>query len=284
MSWSNDYALVQAAVSGNRQALEEVVLRVQGDIYNLAIRFLGHPADAEDATQEILIKVITNLSRFAGQSALRTWVYRIATTTLLDTRERLAERRTFALMEAELRQPLDATPYDQPDRDVLAEEVKIGCTLGMLACLSREQRLAYILGEILGLDSVEASQITGVSGATFRKRLQLARQRLRAFMASYCGIADPANPCRCAGRINQGIAAGRLNPRQLTFADAATHLQAVEQLKSEADTAIDAAQIYRSHPTYRTPPALLEHISQLIDRSPLQRFLDAGGPAEPPTA
>lgn len=284
MSWSDDYALAQAAVGGDRDALEQVVLRVQGDVYNLAVRFLGHPADADAAAQEILIKVITNLSRFAGQSLLRTWVYRIATTTLLDTRERLAERRTFALMEAELRQPLDVTPYDQPDRAVLAEEVKLGCTLGMLACLPREQRLAYILGEILGLDSVEASQITEVSGATFRKRLQLARERLRGFMAAYCGIADPANPCRCTGRIGQGLAAGRLDPRQLAFADAATHLHAVEQLKAAAETALDAARIYRSHPTYSTPPLLLERIRALIDHPPLQRFLDADGSPEPPVA
>jgi hypothetical protein len=142
----------------------------------------------------------------------------------------------------------------------------------------------YALGKILGLDSGEASQITGVSGATFRKRLQLARQRLRGFMAAYCGIADPANPCRCAGRIGQGLAAGRLDPQRLAFADAATHLHAVEQLKAEADVALDAARIYRSHPTYRTPPVLLERIRALIDRAPLQRFLDADGAHEPPVA
>lgn len=71
------------AQAGNRQALETIVEGIQGKVYELALRMLGHPSDAEDAAQEILIKVITRMGSFRGESAFYTWVYRIA--TLFDT-------------------------------------------------------------------------------------------------------------------------------------------------------------------------------------------------------
>ena len=83
--------LVQQAKEGSREALESVVLGIQDRIYGLALRMLGYPADAEDAAQEILIKVVTRLDSFRQESAFSTWVYRIAANHLLTTRKRLAE-------------------------------------------------------------------------------------------------------------------------------------------------------------------------------------------------
>jgi len=64
-----------------------VIVAVQSDVYGLALRFLWHPQDAEDATQEILIRVITGLGNFRGDSVFRTWVYRIACIKLLTLRK-----------------------------------------------------------------------------------------------------------------------------------------------------------------------------------------------------
>ena len=63
-----EMALVKLAISGDRKALEELINSVKDRIYNLSIRYLWHPQNAEDATQEILIKIITNLSSFEGKS------------------------------------------------------------------------------------------------------------------------------------------------------------------------------------------------------------------------
>jgi RNA polymerase sigma factor (sigma-70 family) len=68
-----DQSLVLRARSGDRQALEDLVHRHQAWIYNIAVRMLHHPQDAEDATQEILIKVLTRLASFEGRSSFRTW-------------------------------------------------------------------------------------------------------------------------------------------------------------------------------------------------------------------
>ena len=76
-------ALAQRAAAGDRAAAEALVAAVSGDVYNLALRMLGHVADAEDAAQEILIIVITHLGSFEGRSSVRTWVWRIASRHLL---------------------------------------------------------------------------------------------------------------------------------------------------------------------------------------------------------
>ena len=74
--------LVEQACEGDEEALEAVVRGIQDRIYNLALRMLWHPSDAEDATQEILIKLITRLSQFRQESAFTTWVYQIALKSL----------------------------------------------------------------------------------------------------------------------------------------------------------------------------------------------------------
>src|SRR5438132_2174995 len=153
---TSDVALVDQAQTGDRAALEKLVLRHQAWIYNIAIRMVFHPQDAEEVTQEVLVKVITKLSTFKGESTFRTWLYRIAANHVLNMKRRSAETKvtTFADYGA----AIDRTPdLDLPDPDsvpvdlpVLVEEAKNGCTMGMLLCLDRKQRLTFTLGEILG--------------------------------------------------------------------------------------------------------------------------------------
>src|SRR5712691_386510 len=94
-----DRALVARARAGNREALEELVRRHQGWIYNIAVRMLYHPQDAEDATQEILLKAVTRLSSFEGRSSFRTWLYRIAVNHLLNTKRGRVERESLTFRE-----------------------------------------------------------------------------------------------------------------------------------------------------------------------------------------
>src|SRR5258705_8169041 len=88
---------IASAKAGDRDALERVIRAVQADVLRLAHRFLWHPEDAEDACQEILIRVVTGLGGFRGESRFRTWVYRIACNALLTTRRRRME--TFVSFE-----------------------------------------------------------------------------------------------------------------------------------------------------------------------------------------
>src|SRR3990167_5805668 len=103
-----DQELVRLAKEGRRDALEDLVLRHQAWIYNLALRMVHRPEDAEDATQEVLIKLFTRLSTFDGRSSLRTWLYRIVVNHLLNMKRSRAESREITF--AEYGQNLDDTP------------------------------------------------------------------------------------------------------------------------------------------------------------------------------
>jgi DNA-directed RNA polymerase specialized sigma24 family protein len=89
---SDDEGLVHSARNGSREALESLVRRHQAWIYNIALRMVWHPQDAEDVTQEILIKMITRLATFKGNSSFRTWLYRIVTNHVMNMKKARSER------------------------------------------------------------------------------------------------------------------------------------------------------------------------------------------------
>ncbi|MFQ5741889.1 MAG: RNA polymerase sigma factor [Acidobacteriota bacterium] len=265
-------SLVENARKGDRDALEAVVRRIQDSVYGLALRMLWHPADAEDASQEILIKVVTHLSTFRGESAFTTWVYRIASNFLLTTRRRRAEQEevTFEQFAAQLNKGLSDEPFrvsSDVDHKLLIEEVKIGCTHGMLLCLDREHRLAYILGEIFEVTSNEGAYILGVAPAAFRKRLSRARNRIRNFMQRNCGLVNSANPCRCTGRVKRAIELERVDPKKLLFAthpvNARREPNTLERVREMRELQ-GAAAVFRSHPDYAAPGAFVEAVRKLI--------------------
>jgi len=288
-SETDDRELVRLVQQGDQGALEALVERHRPWIYNIALRMVYLPQDAEDATQEILIKVITKLSTFEGRSRLRTWLYRIAVNHLLNMKRTRAEEAgyTFEVYGA----GLDSAPdLDLPDPatvpadvQLLVDEARIGCTTGMLLCLDREQRLVYVLGEIVGVSDVVGAELLEVSREAFRQRLSRARRDLHQFMDRKCGLVNNANPCRCARKTQAFINAGFVDPAKLIFASA--HLTRVRELAPALHddvNALDAAYaaIYRDHP-FQTPPALAGAIRALLRQPGFASILD--GPRDAAT-
>lgn len=267
MAESNE--LVRRAIDGDRQALEQLVTSIQDTVYNLALRMLWHPEDAQDATQEILVRIVTKLSTFRGDSAFETWAYRVATNHLLTTRKRRSERQeiTFEDFGDDLMTGLadiDRSSEPDPEEALLAREVKVGCSHAMLQCLDRDLRIAYILGEILELSSEEAAAVLDITRAAYRKRLSRARSKIEPFVRAYCGVVDETNPCSCRGRIDRAVDLGRIDTDRLLFVersdDADRNLERVESIH-------EAGTLFRSNPRYAAPADFTHAIRHLIESS-----------------
>jgi len=252
--------LIAAAIAGDQASLEAIVRAVQDRIYGIAIRMLWHPEDARDATQEILIRVVTQLGTFKGESAFSTWVYRIAVNHLLNIRKSRLESQnyTFARFGSELDAGLEesiAGDEMAPEERVLVEEIKVGCTLGMLTCLDREHRLAYILGEILEMPSPEAASILEISETAYRKRLSRARAEIIEFTRRKCGLVNESNHCHCRRRLKSALDTGRIVAGKPLFALPVTEGEKTETIRHvrQLEEMRRIAAIYRSHPRFQVP-------------------------------
>ena len=119
--------LARRAVDGDRDALDRLVRDLQGDVYGLALRMLWNREDAEDATQEILVRMVTRLAQFDFRSKLKTWVYRVAVNYILDVKKSPVERLhlTFDRFAEDLAEGLSADGPMDAERSLLVEEVKI---------------------------------------------------------------------------------------------------------------------------------------------------------------
>jgi RNA polymerase sigma factor (sigma-70 family) len=258
--------LVERSRRGDRLALEALVRAIADRVYNLAIRMLSDPADAADASQEILIRVVTNLGAFRGEAAFSTWVYRVAANHLLTMRQRRFEQMnvTFAMVDEHLDRCLtmfDRDPAGYETRDpVLIEEAKIQCTEAMLLALDREERITYVLGEILELPSEQGAAILDIRPQAFRKRLSRARSRVEGFMAAKCGLTNPGNPCRCHKQVAPAVELGVLDADRLRFA---THARRTARTIERLAT---AAEVFRSHPEYQAPDTFVDAMKRALDR------------------
>jgi RNA polymerase sigma factor (sigma-70 family) len=253
--------LAIAAMAGDASALEAVLAGVRDDVYGLALRMLWHPEDAADATQDVLIKVMTRLGDYRGEAALRTWMFRIAANHLRTVRRGRMERTAvpFDAFAADLRDGLaDPPERGDVDLDLLETEVKLGCTNAMLLCLDRDHRLAFVLGTVFGLSSVDAAAICEIDPATYRKRLSRARARIRRFLDNNCGLVNPSTACSCARRIRPAISRGRIDPRRLLFAS--TTKPAVTQMEHLHA----AAAVFRSHPRYAAPQRVVDAVRAVL--------------------
>ncbi|MDX2139102.1 MAG: RNA polymerase sigma factor [Chloroflexota bacterium] len=268
--------LAQAAKDGSKDALEEVVRQVQGTVYNLAIRMLKSPADAEDATQEILIRLVTHLGQFRGESQFMTWVYRVASNVLINIARGDGRRSEVSFDDLSLRleeslTAYEATPEEWHENAALTEEVKRSCTLGMLLCLDVEDRMALVLGEVYEVSSNEGAAIMGISSTAYRKRLSRARQQLVDFMSKQCGLINPDSVCRCHKHVGNKVRAGLLNPTQLTYVQPGLRSAANAPVRLDPDPLRRTIVVLRSHPEYaaRTDFAhLLRRMLEQPDTAP----------------
>jgi RNA polymerase sigma factor (sigma-70 family) len=274
-----DSELVPIAVAGNRDALQQLMLRHYTFVYNVACKMVFDRNDAADLTQEVFVKAITRLAQFEGRSAFRTWLYRIAVNHFLN-----AQKRPMELLFGSLHEYfhiLDDVPDHEPSEEEAVawgetfEDVKIGCTAGMLMCLDREQRITYILGEVFKINHRTGAEVLGISPDNFRQRLSRARADLHAWMHRKCGLVNPANPCRCPKKTKGFIAAGWVDPQNLQFnADYTRTIREVAEAETEAGfEMVDqlSRDVFGEHP-FHEPPGAGRIVAAVLDDAEVRRM------------
>ena len=265
----SDDELIDSAVNGSVAALEALIYRHQHFIYNIALKMMGNVQDAQDITQEILIKIITKLSQFKKESNFRTWLYRITFNHFLQMKKSMSELATesFEVVEKQL----DSIPSqalslleESEMRDEI-EDTKLACMNGMLLCLERDQRLVFILGELFNVNHDLGANLLNISKDNFRQKLSRARKDLYNFMNKKCGLIRKDNPCRCSSKTKGFILAGKVNPDNLQFNKdyLKTIQEVIGQKKDEYDDFVtdNYAEIYGKHPFQEK-----EHAQQIFDR------------------
>jgi RNA polymerase sigma factor (sigma-70 family) len=269
--------LAHAAAAGNRQSAGTLLQAIEDDVYELALRMLGHPADAEDAAQEILVIVLTHLGSFRGESAFKTWVWRVAANHLARVRQGRREIISFEVLDDRLRSGLGEEVHDRPEAEVaaLTGELRLRCTQAMLLSLDRELRIAYVLGDILNLEGEEAAQVLEIAPASYRKRLSRARARLFDFMRGWCGVYDAANPCRCGGQVRCAVERGVVAVEDLYFAKQRVRpTAAVHRAAEEVGGLMRVAEVMRGPHGYLAPESLTRSLRELMESGRLELLQD----------
>lgn len=217
----DDKALIKRAVKGDKRALEDLLKKHQPYIFNVAWKMVTSLDEAQDITQEVLIKVTTKLSQFRGDSEFRTWLYRIVANHFLKMKkgnkeEFVTDFTSFDNFLVSI-EDVELTELEQSERQAEIREVNLACMSGILLCLTREQRLVYVLGELFNADHSIGGKILGISKGNFRVRLSRARNDLWQFTNNKCGLVNKANPCRCYKKVTTMIADKKIDSKKLLF-------------------------------------------------------------------
>jgi RNA polymerase sigma factor (sigma-70 family) len=226
--------------------------------------------------------LITKLSTFDPEKgAFRTWLYRVGANHVI-----YMKKRKYEALFASFEESADAVENmpDQsidglPESSVLAEELKIKCWTGVLLCLSRQQRLVFILGGIFEVKDTVGSELLNISRANFRKLLSRARGKIDNFMHQKCGLMHPDNPCNCSRKLKWFIEKGFIRPDRIWFVR-----HGVPQIKAmghdnleqfETLCTSETLRRFQEHPFYE-PPDFEEWMDRIFKSDLLNRLAGDG--------
>ncbi len=172
---------------------------------------------------------------------------------------------TFDQFAEDLAEGLSTDGPMDAERSLLVEEVKIGCTLGMLQCLDRPHRLAYVLGEILDMSGPEAADALGITPDVFRKRLQHARAAIVSFTRTYCGLVSDTAACACNRRVPVALRVGKVRADSIDFATTGSSFQEVRAIVRQVDDARWALQVHRTNSPRASVVDVAHRLARALD-------------------
>jgi RNA polymerase sigma factor (sigma-70 family) len=256
----NDSQLIRKIMCGSRRDVEKLILRHQAWIYNISLKMVMDSKDAEDITQEILIKMLTKLSTYNPlKASFRTWLYRIVANHVINMKKKKYELifTSFDQNASMQKKIPDQISDSSPEFKILTEELKIKCWTALLLCLNRRHRLVFILSEIFNVKDAFGSEIVNISKVNYRNMLSRSRKKLSNYINSQCGLINEENPCNCSRKLNGFIKKEFINPDHVWFyQDKVKKIKDVvydKMEKLENFKKLSSMARYREHPFYESP-------------------------------
>lgn len=266
--------LVGRAARGDAKAMEELIKEAADGVFNMSLRMLGGFEDAQDASQEILLKIVSNIADFKRECAFSTWVFRIAANHLKNYRRHMFAQRPLSfeqygddILNANTEAP---DMSGGVDRALLAEELKMSCTNVMLQCLDAEARCIFVLGTMFAPDSRAAGEILGITPEAYRQKLSRARRKMADFLSEYCGEYG-GGKCRCKNRVDYAVKCHRIDPKRRSFSEST--LLSVREAMEDIDGLSGRFEFMKS---YEPPERLREFIGELVSSEQLAKVMNAG--------
>lgn len=193
MTEVSEKKIIEKVLGGDANAFEELVLRYEKTVYNLALRMVGDRDDAFDMTQEAFIKAYGSLSSFRGDSKFSVWIYRIATNVCLDFLRSKSRKQQVSLTvsddddeDAQLDIPdPSSAPEQQLIKKISMQSVEEG-----LKTLPDKQRQILVMRELGGMSYAEIGKALSLEEGTVKSRIFRARKRLCTFLLDSGNIPD----------------------------------------------------------------------------------------------
>ena len=192
MTEVSEKKIIEKVLGGDANAFEELVLKYEKTVYNLALRMVGDRDDAFDMTQEAFIKAYGSLSSFRGDSKFSVWIYRIATNVCLDFLRSKSRKQQVSLTvsdddeDAQLDIPdPKADPEQQLIKKISMQSVEEG-----LKTLPDKQRQILVMRELGGMSYAEIGKALSIEEGTVKSRIFRARKRLCTFLLDSGNIPD----------------------------------------------------------------------------------------------
>ncbi len=244
----------------------EIYSLCSNKVYNLAYKMTGDRDISNDITQEAFIKIYLELHTFRGDSRIFTWIYSIAKNICLRYLENNKQKsyRTIEKLIEKVSCKTEYEKYDEQEGKYYINQIKDGCLLGVLRCLSFYQRIVFILTILYDLSVEDVSIIINKSQNSTRILIHRARKNIREFLCNNCSLYDDANTCRCKNLISFSLKQGWIEKYKPTVS--------VEIIESEIKAVKSEINLYRTISSERESNELKEKILSIINNRKLIIF------------